>query len=156
MSVSTCATICFPPLSQPLLALSAILWFPSFLTPFPLIITILLICSYLLLPSFALFSSPPHPPFTRLLISILTFSLARLLFVPFLPLLSIPCSSLPNPSCSPPRQIDVPSPFAVPIISFEQVLINDIHRLMNNSPKAERGRRGEEEVGMTIKETAAE
>lgn len=35
------------------------------------------------------------------------------------------------PPCTPPP----------PIISFEQVLINNIHRLMNNSPKRELGRR---------------
>lgn len=104
---------------------------------------------YLILPSLASFPFPPlhhfallwSPDLHRHILSCLALSS---LFLP----LSIPCLSLPTPSHSPPRPIDVPSPIphlrGPPIISFEQVLINDIHRLMNNSPKREQGRRGRE------------
>lgn len=140
MSVSTCAPICFHPspcLSQPcrpfcgldrfsyhsillhLYCLSLSWSLPTF--PCPLF---LCSCSIAALPS---------PDFHRHVA----------LSSPFL-CRSIPCSSIPTPSCSPLRRIDVPSPIphlrGPPIISFEQVLINDIHRLMNNSPKSERAR----------------
>lgn len=71
---------------------------------------------------------PPLPTFlpSCLLISVIMFSRALLLLFSFPP---IRRSSIPTSSCSPPP-IYVPSPIlhlhGPPIISFEQVLINDI------------------------------
>lgn len=127
----------------------SVVWIVLPFIPFPLITTVFLNVFYLVLPSSALFSSPPAPSLYPPLVSCLPLS-CSLLPCPCLLFLSlsIPCFSLLTSCCSPPRQIDVPSlaPHLCgpPIISFEQVLINDIHRLMNNSPKRERGRRGRE------------
>lgn len=90
-----------------------------------------------------------------LLISIFTFFPALLSPPCFLPpsrrlfLTSHPCLVHHldrSMSTSPIPQLRCP-----PIISLEQVLIHDIHRPMNNSPKTEQGRRSAEEVGSAEK-----
>lgn len=103
-------------------------------------------------------------PSPCLLISIVMFSPALLSFPFFSSSLSLVPHFPPHlvlhhdrsmSPCPSPTLHPHPPP---PIISFEQVLINNIHRLMNNSPKRELGRRdrdGGREGRVMNKETVA-
>lgn len=114
MSVSTCAPICFrstPRLSQPRQPSCGLDRFPSSLHHYCLFF--FLDVFHLVLPSFALFSSPPllHPSTLLLSPDFHRHVLSRLSLLSFFPL---PFPSLlphfPTPSCSPLRQIDAPPP----------------------------------------------